>query len=428
MAVFYRRVDVVGVERVPREGPLVVAANHQNALVDPMLVMAALPRRLVPIAKTPLFRHPLIGPFLRLAGAVPVQRPQDLAGAAPDNAAMFAEAARTLAAGGAILIFPEGTSQPEPALMPLRTGAARMLVAAWSAHGARVSLLPVGLVLEAPGSFREGRATVVVGDPVRVADLLAPGTSPEAAVREITERLATALRRLMVEAGDRETLRLLHLVDEIWRLESTDAEPGAAGRLARLHRAVRAHERLRAVAPDRIERLRADLERYAADLDALRLSGRALARAYPFRAVLRFALREALSLLAGLPGLAVGLVIHGAPYQLTALAARALGPAPDEEATYKIAAGLALYPLCWALEAWMARRLGGLADLVIFLLALPPAVLFALSWRARLARVARQTRAYLTFLRRRDLHLDLLERRRALRNELEALDALASSP
>ena len=72
LAVFYRRIEVVGVERVPRHGPLIVAANHHNALVDPLVVIAALPRALRPVAKAPLFRHPLIAPFLALVGAIPV--------------------------------------------------------------------------------------------------------------------------------------------------------------------------------------------------------------------------------------------------------------------------------------------------------------------------------------------------------------------
>ena len=103
---------------------LIVAADHQNALVDPLL-LGLLPRRLVPVAKAPRFRHPLIGPFLRLVGALPVHRRQEGGTDPARNRAMFAAATAHLGAGQAVLIFPEGVSQPGPALMPLRTGAAR---------------------------------------------------------------------------------------------------------------------------------------------------------------------------------------------------------------------------------------------------------------------------------------------------------------
>src|SRR5439155_489676 len=50
LALFYRRIDVVGLEHIPESRPLIVAANHQNALVDPMLLLALIPRRMVALA------------------------------------------------------------------------------------------------------------------------------------------------------------------------------------------------------------------------------------------------------------------------------------------------------------------------------------------------------------------------------------------
>lgn len=66
LRVFYRSIEVAGIEKVPADGPPILCANHQNALVAPILLMAAIHRRLTPLAKAPLFRHPLIGPVLRL--------------------------------------------------------------------------------------------------------------------------------------------------------------------------------------------------------------------------------------------------------------------------------------------------------------------------------------------------------------------------
>src|SRR5215813_6137004 len=90
LGLFYRRIDVVGLSRVPPTGPLVVVANHHNALVDPMLLLGTLPRTLRPIAKAPLFSHPVLGPLLRLAGAILVHRRQESDGDPERNAAAFA--------------------------------------------------------------------------------------------------------------------------------------------------------------------------------------------------------------------------------------------------------------------------------------------------------------------------------------------------
>src|SRR3981081_3240998 len=71
---FYRRIEVVGRERIPETGGVIVAANHHNLLGGAMLILAPVPRAITLLANAPLFPPPLIGPPLRLIGAVPVHR------------------------------------------------------------------------------------------------------------------------------------------------------------------------------------------------------------------------------------------------------------------------------------------------------------------------------------------------------------------
>src|SRR4030095_9624681 len=106
---------------------------------------------------------------------------------------------RALAEGEALLIFPEGVSQPEPAIMPLRTGAARLVLGS-GASAPRATLLPVGLMFHEPGTFRVGSAVVLIGEPVPTEDFESMPQGDEA-VRRLTARLEGALRRLMGAAG-----------------------------------------------------------------------------------------------------------------------------------------------------------------------------------------------------------------------------------
>jgi 1-acyl-sn-glycerol-3-phosphate acyltransferase len=421
VGLFYRRVEVSGVDRVPRTGPLIVAANHQNGLVDAMLVLGTLPRPLRPVAKAPLFRHPLIGPLLRLAGALPVERRHDPGSDPRRNAETFAAVRYALLAADAILIFPEGVSQPEPALMALRTGAARMLLEAAVGSSRPAALLPVGLVFHEPGRFRDGQALVSVGRPVPTDDCVAlHATDPQAAVRQLTERLAEALRQQIVEAEDRQTLRLLRLAESVWRHETgARREPAAAW----LQRAARAWTWLRAAAPAEADRLRREMEAYAADLARLGMAPGQLSRDYEPAAVARYVVHEVTPVLVALPLALVGVALHALPYRLTAVAARALRPEDDVEATYKIAAGVILFPLAWALEAWLAWWLAGGVGLALFLAALVPAGLLSLTWRDRLASVGAEAHALRQFLLQRSVHASLAERRRALARELERMAA-----
>ena len=428
---FYRDVEVVGIEHVPSGGPLIVAANHQNALVDPLVVLATLPRRLWPVAKAPLFRNPLVGPFLRLVGAIPIHRALDAEGQPTSNVTAFRAVAARFRAGEAILVFPEGVSQPEPRLMPLRTGVARMLLGAGEAsmRGGDDTLVPVGLLYDEPGRFRAGRALVLVGPPVPTADCVGwAGADGRRAVRELTGRLAAAIRALVIEAGDRETLRLLRVAEGIWREEAAAERVSRADSAAWLQAAARAYRWLRDRAPDRVERLRRDVERYASDLERTGLGDARLDRRYPVRVVARYAVQEGLALLAGVPLALLGVAMHGLPYRLTALATRLARPEPDTEATVKLAAGTVLYPAAWLVEAAVAWRLGGGWALGLFGAALLPGGFFALAWRERLDRVRKDARALLSVLADGDLAARLAARRRALRRELEALTELVPAP
>ena len=427
LAIFYRRVDVVGLERVPPAGGLIVAANHQNGLVDPMMLMARLPRTLQPLTKSTLFRHPIIAPFLRLAHAVPIYRRQDTGGAAVDNAETFRAVSRALAAGGAILIFPEGVSQPEPALMALRTGAARMLLEAEAAGAPPVTLLPVGLVLYEPGTFRDGRGLILVGAPVETRDCVAlHRTDPAVAVHRLTDRLAAALKQQMVEAEDRETLRLLRLMERVWREESGTAPTPASAEW--LQRASRAYRWLRRQAPADVQRFRQDVEQYADHLDALGITPATVGRAYAPSVVARYAAREILPLLLGVPLAVLGMILHALPYAALWLGVRLARPAADTEATYKLTGGLVIYPLGWLVEAWLAWRGGGGGALALYLILLFPAGFFALAWQARFESVRREARALGHFLARRGLHARLAARRRELAQELEALARRVPEP
>jgi 1-acyl-sn-glycerol-3-phosphate acyltransferase len=101
-------------DRVPREGPVILAANHASFL-DPPLVGSGLPRAINYLARENLFKYPVIGWLLRSWNAVPVDR--DGGGGAGLKAILD-----RLLAGGGIILFPEGTRSPDGTLRAARAG------------------------------------------------------------------------------------------------------------------------------------------------------------------------------------------------------------------------------------------------------------------------------------------------------------------
>src|SRR5882672_7739204 len=110
----YFRCRFCNPERVPTHGPVILAANHASFL-DPPLVGSGLHRDINYLARKTLFRYPVLGAILRGVNAVPVDR--DGGGAAGLKAIMD-----RLHAGGAIILFPEGTRSRDGKLQPARSG------------------------------------------------------------------------------------------------------------------------------------------------------------------------------------------------------------------------------------------------------------------------------------------------------------------
>lgn len=113
---------ITGVEHLPAEGAVVLAANHVTNF-DVFIMQFALPRPIFYMGKAELFRSPLLDPLLRQLGGFPVER-------GAQDAWALRQAERVLASGQVLGIFPEGKRNHGRGLHPGKTGVARLAIAA----------------------------------------------------------------------------------------------------------------------------------------------------------------------------------------------------------------------------------------------------------------------------------------------------------
>ena len=139
------RVRVEGLENVPTEGPVILAANHQS-FCDSFFLPLVVKRRVTYVAKAEYFDCWKTAWFFRAAGQIPMNRS---GGDASQRA--LDTATGVLQAGGVLAIYPEGTRAPDTRLHKGKTGVARLSV------GCGVPIVPVGLVgtrtVQPPGSM-----------------------------------------------------------------------------------------------------------------------------------------------------------------------------------------------------------------------------------------------------------------------------------
>ena len=365
LGLFFRGVEVMGREHVPRGVPLLVIANHVNNLIDPMLIMGFTGLRPRFLAKSTLWRHPIVAPALVLLGALPVYRRKDGAPVAR-NIETFARCRVALADGETIAIFPEGYSHNEPGAVPLKTGAARITLEA-GAHGAPgLRVIPVGLVYEDKERFRS-RVLVQVGEPIDPAPEQAGyASAPRAAVQALTARIAAGLESVTAPFASWEEARLIDRAVDL----AVEGDPGTlplserwtlwrafTGRYAELERSD----------PERALRLVTALRRYDEVRRRLGLRERDLA-AWPDRGW-RARIRDGAEWLAQVPGV----VLNWPPYRLAGWIADRMTHTPDEPASYKVMGALMFFPLWWALEAGAAWVVAGPAAAVAVAVAAPTA-------------------------------------------------------
>ena len=342
----YYRLTIAG-ERVPSSGPLLVVANHPNALLDPILVAAAARRPVRFLAKAPLVDDRRIGWLVRALGCIPVYRQQDGAAATGRNAEAFRAAHEALAGGSAVAVFPEGISHDAPALSPLKTGTARIALGAAAATGAPFPLVPIGLVLRAKETYRSD-ALAVVGEPVPWDDLSSSGPEDAHAVRELTSRIDAALRGVTLNLDDWADAPVVECAEAIWAAER-GASSDPAERVERLRVVTGLLGELRRVPGAAGAVLFTSVRRHARVLARLGLAPADLHADVRSEAALGWSVRRIpLALLPVILVAVAGFVAWWPPYRLTGIAARAVdrGPGRDARATYKLIGGVLFY-LAW---------------------------------------------------------------------------------
>jgi 1-acyl-sn-glycerol-3-phosphate acyltransferase len=190
------RLTFLGRERVPREGGIIIASNHES-YVDPVILAMGLPldRKIHFMAKAELWKNGVVAYLVEAVGTFPVQR-----GAADRAAIQFATG--LLEKGEVVGIFPQGTRHHPPGLAGLEEGAGGTALIAMRSGAA---VVPVGIygndriIPEGARFVHFPRLVVAYGEPIRCEDI------PEGPRRErmeaMTARIMEGIGAAMAEAA-----------------------------------------------------------------------------------------------------------------------------------------------------------------------------------------------------------------------------------
>lgn len=402
LRVFFRRIETLGLDAVPRSGAVIFAVNHPNGLVDPLFVLCLAPKPVSFLAKAPLFRYPVIGWFVRAFDAIPVYRKQD--DTSGSNAETFARAREILQRGGGVAIFPEGTTHDDPQLRQLKTGAARI------ALGARLESLTVvstGIYYTAKHAFRSS-ALVVFGAPIAVTPLAVEGEPPADDVERLTASIDAGLDAVTLQADSHAALDLIARAEDIF---TADEDQPLAQEFDLRRRFIAGYHYLCARSPERLRRFEAMIAQFEAELRRAKLDVHELRPRIDGVRLFR--------MLVLLPLAVAGIVVNYATYRLVGVLAKRFSKGEGNMiATVKFIAALALYPLTYlGIAIFIGWRLGALYG-VLSAVVLPVISYVALYVSEEIDNVIGDARAILHRLLRRYGHTRLLAQREAIRDEM----------
>ena len=195
--VYFRRINIHGIEKLPKDVPIVFTPNHPSAFMDPILLAIVLKKNAYFIARGESFQNKISAFLLGALRIIPIYRPDKTKHLVHKNKNVFYRCSKILSKRGSIIIFPEGLSRTEFKLRKIHTGPVRIAFAAEKEFNfsLNVHVVPIGINYTNPHKFRSD-AILNIGTPIRIADFKYQyeNNSVET-VKQITQTLSIQLRQ-----------------------------------------------------------------------------------------------------------------------------------------------------------------------------------------------------------------------------------------
>ncbi len=198
---YYGKIRRVGVDNVPKNGAVLLLPNHQNALMDVLLLAVYCGRKPYFLTRSDVFAHPLLKRFFTYLQMLPIYRLRNGSTALQKNYAIFESCADLLKKDSAILLFPEANHDLRRRVRPLSKGYARIIhTAIGNTPDLKITIVPIGLNYR-NGTHFPDRVSLYFGKPIAVNGDGDDAFLPENA-RKLTELLAARMKTITTHIDD----------------------------------------------------------------------------------------------------------------------------------------------------------------------------------------------------------------------------------
>lgn len=167
---YYKKIEVLNVDNLPKNQPVLILANHQNALLDALLIATTTQRFSYFLTRAGVFNNDLIGKILKSLNMIPVYRVRDGWNNISNNNAIFESCSDLLYNNEIVAIFPEGNHNLQRMVRPLSKGFTRIVFDTLDKYPElNLQLVTVGFNYEKPDCFGDS-VSIVYGNSIEAKE------------------------------------------------------------------------------------------------------------------------------------------------------------------------------------------------------------------------------------------------------------------
>ncbi len=204
---YYKKIELRGTNKIKRGDAVIIAPNHQNALMDAMAIVTLLPFQTIFLARADIFKSKFIASILTILKILPIYRKRDGISSLGKNEEIFDQSSFILKNRyNPMCMFPEGNHGDKRRLRPLVKGIFRIAFQSQAEHGTNpyLKLIPTGIDYSHYQKFQQ-TLLIQFGDPIQVSDYWEEYQENQAkAINSLRNRLADEMRKVMIDIKSEE--------------------------------------------------------------------------------------------------------------------------------------------------------------------------------------------------------------------------------
>jgi len=197
----HKKITVHGAQNIPKKGALLFIPNHQNALIDALLIPTTNKRNSHFLSRAAVFKNKNVAKFLSTLNMLPVYRIRDGISTVENNLPIFEKCFEFLQQKKAIEIFAEGEHHLDRRILPLKKGFARIILGTLKKYpDLKIQIVPVGINFDSHLSF-PGSVSIYYGKPICANDYI-DIQKPDLKFSKIIKVVGNAMKKLTLHVAD----------------------------------------------------------------------------------------------------------------------------------------------------------------------------------------------------------------------------------